>query len=86
MKVSHALASLGLSLHEHPLFTALRTYVFGRSLLCIGLRKGESPNCDRIFYSSDTDMLLFHLMPSLRFFYFRTTQLALSDYCLGARL
>ena len=62
--------SLGLSLHEHPLYSALRTYVFGRSL----------------FLSSNTDMLLFHLMPSLRFFYFRTTQLALSSYYLGARL
>lgn len=41
---------------KHPLFSALRTYVFGRSL----------------FSSSDTDMLLFHLMPSLRFFCFRT--------------
>ena len=41
---------------KHPLFSALRTYVFGRSL----------------FSSSDTDMFLFHLMPSSRFFCFRT--------------
>lgn len=55
---------------KHPLFAALRIYVFGRSL----------------FFSSDTDIFLFHHMPSLRFFRFRTSQFAFSGYCLGVRL